>query len=167
MTRGRKGTSCQRQGGDTAADSKAGFGCGTDLQVLVGVPVRVVDDDGVCGRQVDAEAPGPRGQQEHLKEKAQEGPNTLVISNAKPTDLLPSDFSLLCLPSFPSRTLPPLISSPLPPLLYSHHPTLPVSPYASLTFMLGSLLNWWMLCLRSSHLIEPSRRAARIPASSR
>ena len=34
------------------------------LDVIVRVPVGVVDDDGVGGGQVDAQAPGPGGQQE-------------------------------------------------------------------------------------------------------
>lgn len=34
------------------------------LDVVVRVPVRVVDDDGVCTRQVDAQTPRPRGKQE-------------------------------------------------------------------------------------------------------
>jgi len=35
------------------------------LQVILRIPVAVVDDDGVGGRQVDAEAARPRAQQEH------------------------------------------------------------------------------------------------------
>jgi len=35
------------------------------LQVVLGVPVRVKDDAGVCGGQVDAEPPRPSAQQEH------------------------------------------------------------------------------------------------------
>jgi len=35
------------------------------LQVVLGVPVRVEDDAGVGGRQVDAQPPRPRAQQEH------------------------------------------------------------------------------------------------------
>ncbi len=34
------------------------------LHVLVGVPVTVIDDDGVSGGEVDAQPPSPRGQQE-------------------------------------------------------------------------------------------------------
>ena len=41
----------------------AGIGA-TRLHVLVGVPVRVVDDDGVRRREVEAQAARPRGQQE-------------------------------------------------------------------------------------------------------
>lgn len=39
-------------------------GPGLGLQVIVGVPVTVVDDDGVSCGQVDAQAPGFGGQQE-------------------------------------------------------------------------------------------------------
>jgi len=35
-----------------------------DLNVVVWIPVRVIDDDGVCGRQVDAKTAGTRWQQE-------------------------------------------------------------------------------------------------------
>ena len=34
------------------------------LQVLVGVPVGVIDDDGVSGCEIDAQAARARGQQE-------------------------------------------------------------------------------------------------------
>lgn len=52
--------------GDRVGDRVLGGDAGqvTDLDVVVGVPVGVEDDDGVGGGQVDAEAPGPRRQQE-------------------------------------------------------------------------------------------------------
>ncbi len=43
------------------------------------VPVRVVDDDGVCRGQVDAESSGPGGEEEHELRGIggwREGPNT-------------------------------------------------------------------------------------------
>jgi hypothetical protein len=39
--------------------------CPTHLAVDLGVPVEVVDDDGIGARQVDPQAPGPRREQEH------------------------------------------------------------------------------------------------------
>ena len=38
----------------------------TRLHVVVRVPVRVEDEDGVCCCQIDALPAGPRGQQEHV-----------------------------------------------------------------------------------------------------
>ena len=38
--------------------------CVRYLDVVVGVPVGVVDDDGVCGCQVDSQTARTRGQQE-------------------------------------------------------------------------------------------------------